>query len=316
MRSNYDTWDRMEQQAKKVRVLFFHPPFNRSFSIYDRFRLGEMAKELPAPFELVYSTQPELLPTAQVVILDVPSAVRDIARGKIPKYEGQIWVGWCLECEENYPWLKEQVVKELFDVWMTYHPDADVVLPYYDADYAQRLLVSPEKKNEDVCMFISSPVNQSHRQEYLLELMKYLPIDSYGQWQHNKDLPDDNGYRSKLEVMKRYRFTIAFENAIGADYVTEKFYDPLLSGSVPIYLGAPNIDRYTPASSAFIDVRDYSNPKDLAEAIQGYCRDERKYARLFDWKMLPMNPEFIRLLKGQERHPFLRLIDMFDHISA
>ena len=300
--------------SQRIRILFFRRPFTRFFSFYDRFRLGEVAKELPAPFELVYSTQPELLPTAQVVIFDVPFAIRSIAQGKIPKYEGQTWVGWCLECEENYPWLKEQVVKELFDVWMTYHPDADVVLPYYDADYAQRLLVSPEPKRADVCMFISSPVNQSHRQEYLLELMKYLPIDSYGRWQRNKDLPDDNGYRSKLEVMKRYRFTIAFENAIGADYVTEKFYDPLLSGSVPVYLGAPNIDRYTPASSAFIDVRKYPDPKDLAEVIQDYCRDEQKYARLFDWKKQPMNPEFVRLLKEQEKHPFLRLIDMFDNI--
>ena len=299
--------------STSIRILFFRQPFNRSFSIYDRFRLGEVANELPAPFELVYSTQPELLPTAQVVIFDVPFAIRNIAQGKIPKYEGQMWVGWCLECEENYPWLKEQVVKELFDVWMTYHPDADVVLPYYDADYAQRLLVSPEKKSADVCMFVSNPANHSQRKEYLLELVKYLPIDSYGKWLRNKVLPDDNGYRSKLEVMKHYRFTIAFENAIGTDYVTEKFYEPLLSGSVPIYLGAPNIDKYTPDSSAFIDVRKYPDPKDLAKVIQDYCQNERKYVRLFDWKKRPMNPEFVHLLKEQERHPFLRLIDLFEY---
>ena len=301
------------KQSAYIRILFFRKPFSRYFSFYDRFRLGEIAKELPFPFELIYSTNPEMLCTAPIVILDVPSVIESIIKGNILKYKGQIWVAWCMECEENYPWLKEQVVKELFDVWMTYHPDADVVLPYYDADYAQRLLVTPEPKRADVCMFISSPVNQSHRQEYLLELMKYLPIDSYGRWQRNRTLPDDNGYRSKLEVMKRYRFTLAFENAIGVDYVTEKFYDPLVSGSVPVYLGAPNIDRYTPASSAFIDVRNYPDPKDLAEVIQDCCRDERKYARLFDWKKQPMNPEFVRLLKEQEKHPFLRLIELFEY---
>ena len=300
--------------SQRIRILFFRRPFARFFSFYDRFRLGEVANELPAPFELVYGTRPELLPTSQIVIFDVPFAIRDIAKGHIPKYEGQVWVGWCMECEGNYPWLKEPMVRNLFEVWMTYHPDADVVLPYFDADYAQRLLVAPEPKRADVCMFISSLVNQSHRREYLSELMKYLPIDSYGRWQRNRTLPDDNGYRTKLEVMKRYRFTLAFENAIGEDYVTEKFYEPLLSGSVPVYLGAPNIDRYTPASSAFIDVRKYPDPKDLAKVIQDYCRDERKYARFFDWKKRPMNPVFVRLLKEQERHPFLRLIDMFDNI--
>ena len=46
------------KQPATMRILFFRQPFNRSFSIYDRFRLGEVANELPAPFELVYSTQP------------------------------------------------------------------------------------------------------------------------------------------------------------------------------------------------------------------------------------------------------------------
>lgn len=302
----------MKKQSSYIRILFFRNSFNRSFSLYDRFRLGDIAKELPAPFELVYGVQPELLSTSHIVIFDVPFAFGDIIRGNIPKYKGQIWVGWCLECEENYPWLKEQAVKDLFDVWMTYHSDADVVLPYYDADYTRRLLKSPERKSADVCMFISSPVNQSRRQEYLLELMKYLPIDSYGHWQNNHVLPDDTGYRSKLEVMKHYRFTIAFENAIGMDYVTEKFYDPLLSGSVPVYMGAPNIHKYSPAASAFLDVRNYPDPKDLAAIIQDYCRNEQKYSLLFDWKKLPMNPEFVNLLNEQEKHPFIRLIDLFE----
>ena len=294
---------------KQTRILFFREYFNPRFSIYDRFRLGEIANELPSHVELVYSTKLELLETADVVIFDTPFVVFDIVKGIIPKYEGQIWVGWCLECEENYPFLKEPVIRDLFELWMTYHPDADIVLPYYDASFATDLLVPPAPKKENVCMFVSSMINQSKRQEYLLELMKYLPIDSYGNWQNNRRLPGDNGYRSKMELLKSYRFTIAFENAIGKDYVTEKFYEPLLSGSVPVYLGAPNINDFSPSSSAFINVQDYPEPKDLAEAIKRYCEDEQRYAAFFDWKRQPMNRTFLRLLKGQEVHPFIRLIN-------
>ena len=124
---------------QRIRILFFRKAFNRRFSFYDRFRLGTIAQELPPYVELLFGTQPELLGTSHVVIFDVPFAMRDIVNGRISKYGNQIWVGWCMECEENYPWLKEPVVKELFDVWMTYHTDADIVLPYYDADYAMRL---------------------------------------------------------------------------------------------------------------------------------------------------------------------------------
>ena len=91
--------------------------------------------------------------------------------------------------------------------------------------------------------------------------------------------------------------------------MTEKFYEPLLSGSVPIYLGAPNIDDFSPSPSAFINVHDYPDPKDLAAVIQRYCEDEKMYAAFFDWKRQPMNPVFLQLLKEQEVHPFIRLIN-------
>ncbi len=298
------------KSLQQIRIIFFREYFNRRFSIYDRFRLGGIAGELPPAVELIYSTDIGLLETADVVIFDAPFAVYDIIKGIIPKYEEQIWVGWCLECEENFPLLKEPLVRECFEVWMTYHTDADIVLPYYDASFATDLLLpSSMPKQADVCMFVSSGFNQSKRQEYLLELMKYLPIDSYGNWQRNKQFPEDKGYRSKMELLKRYRFTIAFENAVGEDYVTEKFYEPLLSGSVPIYLGAPNIDDFSPSPSAFINVHDYPDPKDLAAVIQRYCEDEKMYAAFFDWKRQPMNPVFLQLLKEQEVHPFIRLIN-------
>ena len=59
----------------------------------------------------------------------------------------------------------------------------------------------------------------------------------------NRLLEEDTGRNSKLNLYRKYKFVIAFENAIEEDYVTEKFYDPLLAGSVPVYLGAPSIKK-------------------------------------------------------------------------
>ena len=48
----------------------------------------------------------------------------------------------------------------------------------------------------------------------------------------------------KIEALKDYMFSIVVENSIENDYFTEKLIDCLLSGTIPIYHGTPNIGRY------------------------------------------------------------------------
>ena len=44
-----------------------------------------------------------------------------------------------------------------------------------------------------------------------------------------------------IQSSSRYKFCIAIENSLATDYVTEKIYDSLAAGCLPIYYGAPNI---------------------------------------------------------------------------
>lgn len=44
-----------------------------------------------------------------------------------------------------------------------------------------------------------------------------------------------------MNMTSRYKFAIAFENAICEDYITEKLWRPLIAGTVPIYVGSPSI---------------------------------------------------------------------------
>ncbi len=37
-----------------------------------------------------------------------------------------------------------------------------------------------------------------------------------------------------LALLRKYKFTIAIENYLSHDYVSERFYQPLLAGSVPV----------------------------------------------------------------------------------
>ena len=47
-----------------------------------------------------------------------------------------------------------------------------------------------------------------------------------------------------VKKLKDYRFSFAMENDCYESYFTEKLHDCLLTGTMPIYLGAPNIGDF------------------------------------------------------------------------
>ena len=68
------------------------------------------------PGGCVITTDRNLLAKADAVVFhlpDLPSVMED----EIDKREGQLWVGWSLECEENYSWTKNPEFRESFDLW-------------------------------------------------------------------------------------------------------------------------------------------------------------------------------------------------------
>jgi hypothetical protein len=71
----------------------------------------------------------------------------------------------------------------------------------------------------------------------------------------------------KLELLSRYRFTLCFENYAADDgYISEKIFDALYSGSVPVYLGDKNIARYV-WKDCFIDAGNFKSDSDLLQFI-------------------------------------------------
>jgi hypothetical protein len=60
----------------------------------------------------------------------------------------------------------------------------------------------------------------------------------------------------KVSTLSNYRFALCFENTAFHGYVTEKIFDCFVAGSIPIYLGAPDIKSLVPPGS-FIDARDF-----------------------------------------------------------
>lgn len=265
------------------------------------------------PNNYVFTTDRNYLALAKTVIFHLPTLINEL-EGDLDKPEGQLWVAWIWECEENYPFIKDPEFMNLFDYRISYHQEADVMLFPLSPHSINQLKqpVDIQLKTADICMLISSPVNQSHRLEYLKELMQEIPIDSYGRLYNNKKLEHDNGKEAKINLYKQYKFIIAFENACATDYVTEKFFDPLIAGTVPIYLGAPNIGEFSPGAHCFIHVNDFKSPKELADYLKFCCNNSAEYQSFFEWKKKDLQPSFTQKIQLQDIPPFIRICHILD----
>lgn len=78
----------------------------------------------------------------------------------------------------------------------------------------------------------------------------------------------------KLKVLARYKFNLCFENCVADGYISEKIFDCFRAKTVPIYLGAPNVEKYIP-KDAFIDFRKFKDYPSLLQFLQSI--DKRQY---------------------------------------
>jgi Glycosyltransferase family 10 (fucosyltransferase) C-term/Fucosyltransferase, N-terminal/Coenzyme PQQ synthesis protein D (PqqD) len=288
--------------SKKKVILFHNSMWNAPFDYPET--------DVPADYEI--STDRRLLSDAVAVVFHLPSLPLTTSLRKRP---GQLWVAWSMECQANYPSLERREGSlRFFDLTMTYHLDADVSVPYVNPEFQTTLRKPVRVKTSDkrVNAFISSKVDASGRLAYLRELMRHIEVHSYGKMLNNKSMATDGGRHSKLETLGQYQFSLAFENAVARDYVTEKFFDPLLAGSVPVYLGAPNIEDFAPGDHCFVNAADFADPRALADYLLEVSMDEQAYSRYFAWKEQPFRPNFVRLLEQQQEHPFVRLCKIIE----
>lgn len=66
----------------------------------------------------------------------------------------------------------------------------------------------------------------------------------------------------KIKALSESYFALAFENTRYPYYVTEKIFDVMKAGTVPVYLGAPNIEEFVP-KECFINYDNFKNDAEL-----------------------------------------------------
>ena len=168
------------------------------------------------------------------------------------------------------------------------------------------------------------PEFYSRRIEAVAELTQDNRVDLYGRdwdkwWSiHSAWLPYwlnrralMQAYRgtcvSKLEILSRYHYSLCYENTPVQGFITEKIFDCFYAGTVPVYLGAPDIDKWIP-SSCYIDARRFNHVQEMWDFVQGQSDTERE---LMKWA----GRDFLSSSQGQRYFNSIKDIcgDGFEH---
>lgn len=127
------------------------------------------------------------------------------------------------------------------------------------------------------------------RMQIIDALLEHTHVDSYGVCQNNRPWPE--GYRKdKHHVMVQHKFCVAVENNLDRDYTTEKLFDCLRAGAVPLYYGNPGWVRQllpvVDGHSSVIFIDDYkskNNMKGLVDLLDRLAENEEDYEKYRAW---------------------------------
>ncbi|XP_018599021.2 alpha-(1,3)-fucosyltransferase 9-like [Scleropages formosus] len=207
---------------------------------------------------------------------DISGDLSNLPQSPRPPFQKWVWMN--MESPSNSRQIS--ALNNLINLTVNYRQDATVFVPYgfivpsQDDDF-----VLPNK-SKLVCWVVSNWNSNYDRVKYYNELKNHIEIYTAGNAFQKPVSHDD-----LLSLISSCKFYLSFENSVHQDYVTEKLYNPLVVGTVPIVLGPSrqNYENFVPGD-AFIHVKDFFSPKDLAGFLLMLDKNDDMYHRYFLWR--------------------------------
>jgi hypothetical protein len=92
--------------------------------------------------------------------------------------------------------------------------------------------------NKKFCSLVASHDRNGIRRRGIQQLSSIGEIDSGGAFENNTDILKRDFNNNKLDFIGNYKFNMAFENSNRKFYTTEKIFDSIFAGTIPIYWGS------------------------------------------------------------------------------
>jgi len=224
-------------------------------------------------------------------------------------FPAQSLIVMSMESSVNYPCLSNSETMDQFDIKATYRMDSDVPLPYLMPEhilYFSRPIVWGQENS--VVFLQGNCGSKSGREDVVTKLIELSQnrswkVESRGACLNNA-APFPRGL-DKKDGLKKYKFALTFENSLDDYYVTEKVWDALAAGSLPIYHGAPEILDYVPSPDSIIDYRQLKTPEALADYLDILVANDTLYAKHLEWRYMPLSKlspgyqQLVRLARGE-----------------
>lgn len=187
---------------------------------------------------------------------------------------------------------------------MTTSLSSDVPVGYFSwAEYDIMAPVQPKTEKALAAAFISNCGARNFRLQSLEKLEQSgISIDSYGGCHNNR-----NGNVDKVETLKRYKFSLAFENSNEEDYVTEKFFQSLVAGTIPVVVGAPNILEFSPYPGSVLHIKELTDVESVAATMKHLASNPDAFNQTIRWKYEGPSDSFKALVDMAAVHSSCRL---------
>ena len=209
-----------------------------------------------------------------------------------PQVNSTLKVAWVIEPGELLPGLHNRIMslEDHFDIILTYEKnllDRGPKYKFFPCDTAgiEKESHKLHKKSKLVSMVYSDKKwLTGHKLRHiiadgLLPKINFDKVDLFG-------TGSPRPIELKSEGTNEYMFQLAIENMKRPNYFADKIYDCFVTGTIPIYWGAPNIGD-------FFDMRGiitFSSPQELADIL--FSLSEEKYN-----SMLPYVKKNFELVK-------------------
>lgn len=129
-----------------------------------------------------------------------------------------------------------------FPLWMDYMFPAEST-PQDIRRICGALRFPSVENKEKFCCMVASNSADGLRDEMLDKISEIARVDSAGRYRHNDDSLLTECGDDKKTYLRRYQFNICPENTSAYGYVTEKLFESISQGCIPIYWGADVADK-------------------------------------------------------------------------
>ncbi|KAG0314574.1 hypothetical protein BGZ99_008054 [Dissophora globulifera] len=123
-----------------------------------------------------------------------------------------------------------------------------------------------------IAFVVSNCEAMNNRRDIMAKLIDAGVVHSYGNCLRNNEMPE--GIQDSPKSWEKTKQ----KNSNCVTYVTEKFYDVIAAGVIPVYMGASDIADYVPAGS-YINLKDFEDTAELIEFMRTVDRSQ-----FFRWK--------------------------------